>query len=338
MTLYIDPAYKAYYQNKLFDESDPHLNRDGSLLPYIHLKKHLELLNIPVQTFDLYRAGDTTDIYWSMGVLQNYEELSKTKNLVLDSFFIFEPPLVAPQLYKQLPLLTKYFKKVYVHNTNGDGYSLAGVDLSKLKKLYWPQPCAGVIEKHWSQTNRKKAVVMISGLHRPRGFSKTELYSARIQKLVGLEKHIPFDLYGRGWGKLLTRNALSWAYLLNYRTIMKNYHGSVVSKYETYAQYDFSLCFENLLMSGYITEKIFDCFYAGVIPIYKGATDIQNYIPKNCYIHSDDFQTADELAKFLNKMTKTDKQSYRDNARDFLSSTQGQTYFNSLIIESKSLI
>ncbi len=338
MTLYIDPAYKAYYQNRLFDESDPNLNRDGGLLPYIHLKKHLESQNISVTTFDQYTSSQTSDIYWSMGVLQNYEELSKNENLILDCFFIFEPPLVAPHLYRELPRLTKFFKRVYVHNTEGDGYSLGGVDLSKLRKLYWPQPFSEVIEKSWSQTNRKKAIVMINGLHRPSGFTKTELYSARIQSLVELGNHMPADLYGRGWGKLFTRNALSWAYLLNYKIIMKNYHGSVISKYETYSQYDFALCFENLLMRGYITEKIFDCFYAGVIPIYKGATDIQDYIPKNCYILFDDFQSIQELAKFLNEMPRTEKENYRQHARDFLLSTQGQTYFNSLILESKPLL
>ena len=49
-------------------------------------------------------------------------------------------------------------------------------------------------------------------------------------------------------------------------------------------KYKFVICFENSYSDGYLTEKIFNCFLAGVIPIYKGCPDITNYIQPSCFV------------------------------------------------------
>lgn len=55
------------------------------------------------------------------------------------------------------------------------------------------------------------------------------------------------------------------------------YGGEVFSKHDTLSKYKFSVCFENgKNLSGFITEKIFDCFSAGTIPIYWGADNIES--------------------------------------------------------------
>ena len=36
--------------------------------------------------------------------------------------------------------------------------------------------------------------------------------------------------------------------------------------------------------AGYISEKIFDCFFAGTVPLYLGAPDIEDYIPADTFI------------------------------------------------------
>ena len=38
-----------------------------------------------------------------------------------------------------------------------------------------------------------------------------------------------------------------------------------------------------ICVKGYITEKIFDSFFAGVVPIYWGAENITDYVPKSLY-------------------------------------------------------
>lgn len=49
-------------------------------------------------------------------------------------------------------------------------------------------------------------------------------------------------------------------------------------------KYKFILCFENSYGNGYITEKIFNCFFAKTIPIYKGSPIIENYINIDAFI------------------------------------------------------
>ena len=76
-----------------------------------------------------------------------------------------------------------------------------------------------------------------------------------------------FDLYGKGWG--------------NNQQI---YCGVVTDKRDAYAKYKFAICFENSRSEGYISEKIFDCFVSGIVPIYAGARNVTQYIPEGCFI------------------------------------------------------
>ena len=50
-------------------------------------------------------------------------------------------------------------------------------------------------------------------------------------------------------------------------------------------KYKFIICYENSYNDGYITEKIFNCFYAKTIPIYNGALNINNYINNESFIN-----------------------------------------------------
>ena len=52
-------------------------------------------------------------------------------------------------------------------------------------------------------------------------------------------------------------------------------------------KYKFIICFENSYKNGYITEKIFNCFFAHTIPIYKGSPIIQKYINEQAFISAD---------------------------------------------------
>ena len=49
-------------------------------------------------------------------------------------------------------------------------------------------------------------------------------------------------------------------------------------------RYKFVICFENSYLDGYITEKIFNCFFSKTIPIYKGSPIISSYISDKSFI------------------------------------------------------
>lgn len=331
--VFIDPSYPEFLKDGLFDGSDPVLNRDDQLLPFIRLKAHLEARGIPLHTADRLKDGSVVaeiNHYWSMG-LTDYAALRGRADVRLRGFVILEPSLVAPWLYAALPQLTCDFERVYVHNTVGDGYSLRDVDRRRLVKIHVPQPYADVVQVAWERIDRQNKLVVIAGLHNPRR-RKPELYSKRIEAVGRLHPLQAINLYGRGWDRWWTRQAASSAYWRYLRTIRANYRGPVTSKMDTLSQYRFSLCFENMPMLGYVTEKIFDCFYAGTVPVYLGAQDISDLIPPDAYIDMRDFgsDNYEAMWDYVRSMPDAEWQRRREAGRDFVRSSTARQYYDSL--------
>ncbi|KAF9302542.1 4-alpha-L-fucosyltransferase, partial [Linnemannia elongata] len=65
------------------------------------------------------------------------------------------------------------------------------------------------------------------------------------------------------------------------------------------APYPFGLAAENSNCIGYITEKIYDVFASGSIPVYIGAADIADFVPEGSYINVNDFDTYDDLINYM---------------------------------------
>ena len=327
----IDPSSSAYFEDRLFDESNMVLNRDDTLSPFIRLRAAAALRGVKMHTADLiFNKGlplsEECD-YYSLGILTNFRQLRNTKGVNLKAFFIMEPPVVDKSLYQALPELTALFERVYVHNTIGNGYSLKGVDQSKLRQLYWPQPRAEVFEPFWSHKPRQRRIVIINGNHKPGSFDG-ELYSKRIEAMVDLAKTGVIDLYGRGWARWWSRSSMWLPYWRNRKTLMSIYKGACSSKYEVMSDYTFALCFENMEMQGYVTEKIFDCFYAGAIPLYLGASDISELIPKESFIDCRKFSSWNQMADEVLNISDREKQVLQDAGRNFIKSNAGMRYYN----------
>jgi hypothetical protein len=331
-SIVVDPSSVHYFENKLFDISNSILNRDGTLLPFHRLQAALQSVGISLNTVDLLlqgKIGAESHDYYSLGMLANIPALEARKDIVFKGFLIMEPPIVAPELYAALPELSRRFEKVYVHNTIGDGYSLSDVDQPKLRKLYWPQPNFGVIEPYWSNSDRLNRVVVINGNHKPK-MRRAELYSKRIEAMVALADLDAVDLYGRGWQRWWAASSLWLPYWLNLRKLMLIYRGECPSKYEVLSQYRFCLCFENMEMTGYVTEKIFDCLYVGTIPVYWGAPDINELIPSEAYIDARKYSSFEDVWSEVSRITMTEINDMRDAGRLFLNSPEFLKYQNSL--------
>jgi hypothetical protein len=110
----------------------------------------------------------------------------------------------------------------------------------------------------------------------------------------------------------------------------KNYQGKISfngdrrhNKIQTIKNYKFYLCYENTKnINGYVTEKIFECFAAGCVPIYSGAMDISDYIPSNCFIAREAFKSDKELLNYIKTMDKTTYARYLENIKEFLAGSQ----------------
>jgi hypothetical protein len=73
-------------------------------------------------------------------------------------------------------------------------------------------------------------------------------------------------------------------------------------------------------INGYLTEKIFDSFKAGCVPIYWGAENVTDHIPKECFIDKRAFSNYHDLALFLIKMPEKIFKKYQKNIKEFLGS------------------
>jgi alpha(1,3/1,4) fucosyltransferase len=163
-----------------------------------------------------------------------------------------------------------------------------------------------------------------------------ELYSERRRAIRWFERNHPgdLDLYGYGWdrpGFHRSRVLNAANYRLNrfatYRRISvvryPSYRGSISDKFEVLSRYKFSICYENAYnIDGYITEKIFDCFLAGTVPIYLGAGNITAHVPASCFIDKRDFRSYEELYEHLAGLPHATYRDYLRAAANFIASEQ----------------
>jgi hypothetical protein len=331
--IFIDPSYTMFYSDGLFDLGDDVLNRDDQLLPFHRLREQSKSLSIEMRTAD-YMFNDPGNnapacSYYSLGLVENIERVLSDRRAKAKGFVIMEPPVVAPELYEKLPMLSSVFDHVYLHNAHGDGYSLVGVNHEKLRRFYWPIPYRDVREPYWSNVDRMKRVVVINGSHNPHGRHR-EQYSLRIKAMVELSKDGIVDLYGKGWHRWWSRSAMWASYWYNRRTLMSIYKGPCKSKFELLSKYQFCLCFENMNMDGYITEKIFDCLYAGCIPLYLGAPDILDYVPAEAFVDCRQYGTWGDMWKDVAAMTPARIATMKLAGRNFLQSDIAKRFYDSM--------
>ncbi|XP_075692864.1 4-galactosyl-N-acetylglucosaminide 3-alpha-L-fucosyltransferase FUT6-like [Rhinoderma darwinii] len=79
---------------------------------------------------------------------------------------------------------------------------------------------------------------------------------------------------------------------------------------KTLSQYKFYLAFENSMHKDYITEKLWkNALTFGSVPVVMGPSrkTYERYIPKDSFIHVEDFSTPEELAKYILKLDSDEK-------------------------------
>lgn len=152
--------------------------------------------------------------------------------------------------------------------------------------------------------NEKKRLVMIQSNKLSTSINETYSLRQNIIEHYNL-KNESFDLYGRGWN---TNR--------NYKGQIK---GLIQDKYPILSEYKFAFAIENNANEkGYFTEKAMDCLHCGVIPIYLGATNIEDYLPNGTYIDFRGFGSLDDLDNYLNEMSKKEYEDRIEKIKNFL--------------------
>jgi len=208
--------------------------------------------------------------------------------------FMWEPKTVLRRMY--LPRVHHCFSRVYTWND-----SL--VDGKTYFKFQYPV-LTSMTEDVVPFEEKKLCTLVASNL---KSHFENELYSERKEAIRFFEQigEEGFEFYGRRWDPVE----------------YKSYRGAINDKIGTIKKYRFNICYENTKDTpGYITEKIFDCFAAGTIPIYWGASNIEEYIPKDCFIDRHAFSSMEELYAYMKRMSKEEYEEYLVRIRSFLAS------------------
>lgn len=174
----------------------------------------------------------------------------------------------------------------------------------------------------------KKFSTLIAGNKRVK--DNGELYSERLRAIRFMENNYitDFDLYGIGWdlktfGGIKPVRALNRIKPLRKLLAEKHpsYKGKIYKKIEVLSKYKFCFCYENsCAIPGYISEKIWDSFFSGCVPVYYGAPNITDYIPDNCFIDFRKFSSYEQLYQFMKEMSEETYNNYISNIKKFLQS------------------
>jgi hypothetical protein len=165
-----------------------------------------------------------------------------------------------------------------------------------------------------------------------------DLYEERLKLIRWYEVHHPksFGLFGRGWDKpspaftfteKLSRRVSRLKTQIYGHRPYPSYRGAINAKLEAYGRAKFGICYENTRdLPNYITEKIFDCMIEGCVPVYWGANNVLDFIPKACFIDRRDFTNMADLHGFLVSMDGATYERYQANMAQFLAGSQADPF------------
>ena len=312
--------YRFYNQNRMFlDASSP--IGDDLMHPFVCLGGNLKVRGHTYSTIDM----EPLDSYDAIVFFDYPTKLNPyfRKVLALENppplyLVLFEPKAIKPSNWSLEN--HSHFKKIFTSN----------LEFVDNKKYFWLN-IASKIEfdsKYFDASKKTKFCTLIAS--NKYSNDDGQLYSERIKAIRWFEKYHPdqFDLYGVDWDRLFFPifGRLNFALSMIYRkmpwlpkwTQFKSYRGRVKSKRATLSQYQFSICFENAAVSGWVTEKIFDCFMAGVIPVYLGAPEVEKMIPAEAYINMSQFSSYEALYNYMSSMCLEDRQKRLDVIEGFL--------------------
>lgn len=213
--------------------------------------------------------------------------------------YLMETPFSLPQVS---PYQKEHvFRRIFTHRP----------DLSQKDEKYVFLPLPKYFQKvpMPSVDDAKSRDVLISMVLR--NYYRSEprsVYQHRCQTMRYLIENHPEDirLYSDNWQpftKELTPKGIE-----NFKTV---YQGYIENKLDVMHRTKFFLAYENAIEEGYISEKIVEGMEAGAIPVYWGAPDVVNEIPKDCFINRLDFASDEALYLYLKNMPPEVYQGYR---------------------------
>ena len=259
--------------------------------------------------YELVGNYEECDVMVTYDMLCN-QEICQNKEYIL---IRNEPEVVLPQNYKERNL--KIYKNIIDIGKLNDGLK---------KTINSPQ---NFDMRYFDKTNRSDKIVLVNSnlLSLRRG----EMYSLRRNAIYSINDLV---LYGRGWNSKISsriktliievKNISSNPTRLeikkncNYFYHADNYLGAPQDKILCMSNFKYALVIENSM--DYISEKLFDAFIAGCIPVYIGINPQKFGIPENLYFHAE--PNLDSILLALSLARKSDFKLWQASCRNWLES------------------
>lgn len=154
----------------------------------------------------------------------------------------------------------------------------------------------GLLDKNYNKDNIKKAIDDIN-----KAKSKKNKFASLIASHD--KPKIRTEIYNKvsEIGKVSSAGKL----LHNDDRLKKDFNNN---KIEYLRDFKFNICPENAISEGYITEKLFDSFRAGCVPIYSGDENIElDLVNKNALLFYRKGEDNFEVLKEIERLNKDDK-------------------------------
>lgn len=316
---YASVYYRDYAENSLFTPGAGE-NNGEFYLPYIKLRERFLAAGIELNTPDV-NAG--------RGVAFELHINCRRQDPAARAYvYLYENPLIRP-LNRDRAALARYAKWF--------AWDGALRDDSRTVSLLYPNRFE---TGPWNGPEKRPLFcVLVASNKALTVVDPRDQYQARVRILDWYEQHVPadFHLYGRGWdrpaalpgrwGRVRNQWRKVLARFLPAKSPYASWRGPVDDKIELLTRTRFCLAHENCRdLSGYVTEKLFDCFRAGCVPVYVGPQEIADLIPADCFIDGRAFATPAALDAHLRTIDDVAYRGTQERMRAFLLSERARPF------------
>lgn len=350
LTFVFDVDIPPFMANRVFDKDVARQYPGAEAVAA--LGASLRDAGLETMTSDVYLGGagaGRSAVCLSNEITRFTDQLLSSHSVVPVACMSLESPIVAIDFYRNIHDVSRRFRHVFLWR----GMRARARGGAAFHEIWWPYPKIRRPDPSRSWSERKLLVMINSNkrifvpagrlvqlrhprravgallaaqrlrrLRRNEPWLASELYEDRLDAIRHFSRSSDFDLYGRGWSDPSNLSAAEA------QAVDRSYRGELppLEKIPTLTEYQFALCFENTAFPGYVTEKIFDCFQAGCIPVYLGAPDITSVVPATAFIDARKFSDLASLESFLRALTPEAARRYVVAAADFMDSSGAERF------------
>lgn len=305
-------------KNIIFDRTNP-ANRDDCFAPYTMMREKFRAVSVQLDTVDRVIGADLE--------FEIHQDVQQGSISPINYLLMFETEFVKSE-NGNVTEWAKY-RKIFTWNDEL-------VDGIRFIKFNFPNSI--LVHPEDGFENRDRFCCLISGNKTLSSQDERNLYPERIKAIRWFEQYAPqdFDLYGVDWDIPVVHSGLVGRFERRFWRALgrlvklhpfPSYRGRIERKHDVLTRTRFAICYENVRdLPGYITEKIFDCFFSGCVPVYWGAGNVTDYIPANCFIDRRRFRDTGEVYNYLKAMTEQDFRGYQQRIGAFLQSDAAYPY------------